>query len=65
VLGRERTGILSPNHVRAFSFSFSKAETGFKRDILFSISAFKFSLCRYNKMIKGLQEELKKLKSKI
>ena len=30
MIGRERTGILSTNHVRAFSASFSKAQTGFK-----------------------------------
>ena len=31
MIGRERTGILSTNHMRAFNTSFSKAETGFKR----------------------------------
>jgi len=30
MIGRERTGILSTNHLRAFRHSISKAETGFK-----------------------------------
>ena len=30
MIGRERTGILSTNHMRAFRVAFSKAETGFK-----------------------------------
>jgi hypothetical protein len=32
MIGREDTGTLSTNHMRAFRPSFSKAETGFKWD---------------------------------
>ena len=30
MIGRERTGTFSANHMRAFNHSFSKVETGFK-----------------------------------
>ena len=36
LIGREDTGTLSTNHIRAFRPSFSKAETGFQRSAIVS-----------------------------
>jgi len=33
MIGRQRTGILSTNHMRVFRVAFSKAETGFKVEL--------------------------------